>query len=324
MAFFAALRTRLSQPFYRWAAKRRPRGRSIELNQKRIFIFPGRAGWGFLAICALLLLIAMNYENNLIHAIAFLLLSLFVLSILHTYSNLAGIKVQAVKADACFVGEQAGFELRLSAKGRRIRENIQLAWKGCPAQTVNRVGQSAYKTVLFHPALNRGRLIARPLLLETYYPLGLLRAWSWVEMDLETLVYPAPLHHPTPPASYHRQGQTLSGGREGGDDFTGLEAYQPGMSLRHIAWKAYARGQGLHAKTFLEAQDDHIWLDWDTLSGLNTEERLSVLCHQVLQMHRRAEPYGLRLPGCIIEPDRGEKHRQRLLRELALFSGGQV
>ena len=49
------------------------------------------------------------------------------------------------------------------------------------------------------------------------------------------------------------------------------------------------------------------------------EARLSMLCHWVLQADRFGQSYGLRLPGTVIPPNRGDAHRARCLEALALF-----
>ena len=53
--------------------------------------------------------------------------------------------------------------------------------------------------------------------------------------------------------------------------------------------------------------------------GLGTEQRLSHLCYWVLEFDSEGEEYGLRLPNVTIQPSVGEKHRERVLKELALF-----
>lgn len=312
----------VKQAFNRWAASRRPKGRVIELNQRRIFIFPNATGWAFILIACLLLLVGINYENNLIHAIAFLLLSIFVLAILHTYANLSGLKVTARSGHPCFAGEEAEFELYLEASGKRVRENLQLSWKGGPAQTVNGVLPTGEAVRLYCPAPERGELVPGPLLIESSYPLGLLRVWSWLEPETSTLVYPAPLSRSHPDNVQEVDSGDSSRNLVSGDDFFGLEPYQPGMPLRHVAWKNYARGQGMHSKSFAAHSDHQLWLEWDSLYGHNTEQRLSVLCYQVLEAERKGETYGVRLPGKRFEPDSGEVHRHRILAALARYPGG--
>ena len=61
-----------------------------------------------------------------------------------------------------------------------------------------------------------------------------------------------------------------------------------------------------------------LWLDFDSLGG-DSETRLSLLCHWVLQLSQRQQAFGLQLPGQVIAPDYGEGHRDACLRALALF-----
>ena len=65
-------------------------------------------------------------------------------------------------------------------------------------------------------------------------------------------------------------------------------------------------------------------IDWDDLDGSDTEQGLSVLCRRVLDADAGAAEYGLRLPGVVIAPDRGDRHRHACLRALALFGDGDA
>jgi uncharacterized protein (DUF58 family) len=88
--------------------------------------------------------------------------------------------------------------------------------------------------------------------------------------------------------------------------------------LRHVLWRAYAKGLPLLSKQFVELQTQSHWLRWDDLTG-EREHRLSVLCYWVLELHRKGEPFGLQLPGEKLDAGIGEEHRDRALRMLALF-----
>ena len=105
----------------------------------------------------------------------------------------------------------------------------------------------------------------------------------------------------------------------GDEDFTGLRAFQPGDSIRRIAWKAYARGQGLHTKQYAGTDVVSHVFDWDSLAGLDAESRLAQLCRWILDAHERGEAFGLRLPGIVIGLNVGAAHQERCLNELALF-----
>lgn len=107
--------------------------------------------------------------------------------------------------------------------------------------------------------------------------------------------------------------------REGAEDFYGLRQYQSSDPPRHVAWKSFARTDELLTKQYASFADRRVWLDWDLLSGLETEARLSRLCYWVLQLAATSNEYGLRLPGQEIPPGRGEQHRDAVLKALALF-----
>jgi uncharacterized protein (DUF58 family) len=80
-----------------------------------------------------------------------------------------------------------------------------------------------------------------------------------------------------------------------------------------------ARGEGWHIKQFGGGYQPTAWLDWDTLPGLDTETRLSVLTRWVLDAERDRIFYGLRLPEKTLAPANGEHHQHECLRALALF-----
>ena len=111
--------------------------------------------------------------------------------------------------------------------------------------------------------------------------------------------------------------------REGSEDFYGLRDYVPGDSLRQVAWKTVARGQGMQLKQFVDYVDNKIWLDWDMFYGFNDEERLSRLCFCVLQLSRTGTVFGMRIPGSEFAPATGPEHRKKLLRALALFGADE-
>ena len=300
----------------RWIARRIPPQQQVTLNQRRIFILPSKVGLAFLASLLLMLLAAINFQNNLIFALAFFLFSLMLICILHTYSNLAGLTIEAVRAHATFAGELAEFDLRLS--GRRHYRSIHLGWPGATDATVS-VAPGAHSEVkLFLPATKRGWLQPPWLCVETLYPLGLLRAWSWVDLDLAALVYPRPLPGPRPDSVGSGQPDGEQQWRRGSEDFHSFRPYQSGDNLRHLLWRAWARGQPLQSKQFAELQVRSHWLQWEATSG-EREQRLGLLCHWVLELELRGEPYALQLPEMTLPLGIGDSQRERALRALALF-----
>jgi uncharacterized protein (DUF58 family) len=171
---------------------------------------------------------------------------------------------------------------------------------------------------LYVAAGQRGFFRPGRMLVETYYPLGLLRAWTWVDLDARALVYPRPLFEELPrPASGRREeGELID--PLGSEDFADVREYRPGDPVRHILWRSYARGGDLAVKRYASYQEPRLWLDIDAVRG-SLEERLSRLTGHALTAARQDREFGLRLGASVVAPARGEAHLERVLRELALY-----
>ena len=164
------------------------------------------------------------------------------------------------------------------------------------------------------PAARRGWLPLGRVTLETRYPLGLLRAWSYVQPDVKALVYPRPDDAPLPPldARSPMRARPINAGA-GADDFAGLRAHTPSDSPRHIAWKSVARGSTLLTKTFHGRAALELWLDYDAMpAALDVEKRLSRLTRWVLDAEAAGVVYGLRLDGATLGPGARRRASRRV------------
>ena len=104
-----------------WLARRLPRDHQVQLKQRRIFILPSGYGVLYLVVALLLFLGGVNYENNLILALCFLMVSLFVMGILHTFRNLSALTLRAGAARNGFVGGHGGLAVVLVSQGQPHR-----------------------------------------------------------------------------------------------------------------------------------------------------------------------------------------------------------
>jgi uncharacterized protein (DUF58 family) len=314
--------SKLRVRFQEWVNRRIPPAKEITLDQRRIFIFPSRTGL-FFGICLLVMLVAaINFENNLSYALTFLLANLFVVAILHTYANLSGLIIRAVGAQPAFPGQQSEFQVMVERGKQRQHFALYLKWPGSSEALVNLLDEDSVVVQLHMPVDKRGWFSPGRLLLESTYPLGLLRCWTWIDLDLHALVYPRPLASPDLPGLASDTPDGAAALVPGNDDFYGFRDYRKGDSLRQVHWKGLAKGQGVQTKHYTAYADRSVWLDWERFPGAGIEQRLSHLCYWVLEFDSCGEEYGLRLPNVTIQPSVGEKHRDRVLKELALFGKG--
>ncbi len=311
--------TRLGGRFGAWLDRRIPPGQRITLSQRNVFIFPTRSGFTFGGLLVILILGAINYQNSLVHGVAFLLGSIFVVTILYTFRNLSGLSLELAQSGNGFVDEDVEFAVRVTRPKGKGREGIQIGWPDGFKQWVEVYDREASVVKLYVRADRRGWLKPGRLLVETYFPLGLLRAWTWVDIEARALVYPKPIFQsiPATQSSRHRdEGELID--PLGSDDFVDIREYEPGDRIKNIIWRSYARSDELVVKRYASYLEPRLWFDFEDLAG-DTEEKLSRLTGLALQATRAEREFGVRLPDRTIDPGVGETHLDQVLRELALF-----
>lgn len=303
-----------------WLVNRYPAQQSIKLTQKRIYILPTLAGCAYLLVVLLILLLAVNYQNNLAYAVCFTLLSLFITAILHTYANLSGLETTALLTEPVFAGDEAFFCYRLSS----YRDLVQLSLgfeKEARAILDIAADKSAYVEI---PCLcpRRGWQQATLLHVSSLYPLGLFRVWSWLRFEQSVLVYPKPVAGGEINALIGYEQHNNLVGAHGDDELQALKSYYPGATKSSIAWKVYAKGHGLQVKEHQGHAGAEVWLDWDIWPELSVEARLSRICYWTVLLSEAGSRFGVRLPNMEIEPATGPEHKNRVLKQLALFGRG--
>lgn len=308
--------------FAQWFFRRNaPEPGVIYLTQRRVYVLPSRHGITFSAALIVMLIGSINYNLSLGYVLTFLLAGMGIVSILHTFRNIVHLHISGGRVEPVFAGDTAQFHVHFENRDRHDRFSMMLATKdnrdgvmaNLPAERV---------TVVAVPvkAERRGWLQLPRVTLETRYPLGLTRAWSYIQPDMRVLVYPRPDDAVLPlPQARPESGDAVSVG-SGTDDFFGLRPYQPSDSPRHVAWKAAARTDALLTKVFTGRASSELWFDFDDLPrDMDTEARLARLSRWVLLAAQNGSRFGLRLPGVSVPLAEGETQREVCLRELALF-----
>lgn len=294
-----------------------PSGRAA-IRGRRIYILPTRYGLIFGVLLFLMLMGAVNYANNPAHLLTFLLAAIGTNAIFQTWRNLEGLALLCKGAAPVFAGETAQFVIDLDAGGRE-RPAIQLAVEGSEPVLIDLRGDARPAIgALSLPGLPRGLHPLGRLIVSTQYPLGLFRAWCYVDCDRAVLVYP---RRGEPWAPQGREGQQVDGGVQGAgnEDFAGLRGYVPGDQASQIDWKSYAGDRGLNTRIFTGQASAPVWIDWDEAPGADTEMRLSALARAVDDADHRGQPYGLKTPAGEVLPASGWTHRHQCLRHLALY-----
>lgn len=273
---------------------------------------PTAAGLFWLVAVVALLATAINYGNNLIFALAFLLLAVWLQSAWQCRHLLRRVDWRPNTPGAVFAGEALALDGRLSG-GKPAAAVALQAGKLTGADSLFDTAAEAQPGLLL-PGGQRGERVVADLALVAAWPLGLWRARRPLPA-MQAIVYPRPagdLPLPTGnPQPAHRQAAS--------DDFQGLRGYAPGDSPRRINWRVFSRRDELAVNCFDgEAGGETLWLSWEQTAG-DSEARLGQLAAWVLAAEHAGREYGLRLPGQSLPPARSRSHRDRCLQRLALF-----
>jgi uncharacterized protein (DUF58 family) len=300
----------------------------VFLHQRRVYIMPTHPGLGFCVMLLALFIGSVNYNLSLGFGFTFLIAACALIDMHLTYRNLAHLHLSAGRAAPIFAGEEARFELHLINRRKHDRYAIWLDFigDGLPEieQPADIPAQSSQTVILSTPARQRGWLAAPRVRLQTRFPLGLLRAWSYWHPDAKVLVYPKP-EDDAPPLPHGAVARSDGDGQAGEDDFAGIRGYQAGDSLKRLAWRQIARvdlelGGALVSKHFEGGAASEVRLDFSQLpERMTLEQKLSRMTRWVLEAEARGIPYAFQLGTIAIPGSVGPAQQEACLRALALF-----
>ena len=319
-----ALRKRASKWLFR---HRGAEPGEVFLHQRRVFIMPTHPGLFFCVMLVALFIGAVNYNLSLGFGFTFLIAACALIDMHLTFRNLAHLHLSAGRATSVFAGEEAQFELHLINRRKHDRYAIWLDFvgEGLPEvdQATDVAGSSTRSVTLSTPARQRGWLAAPRVRLQTRFPLGLMRAWSYWQPDAKALVYPRP-EPDAPPLPLADAEKKDGQGEAGQDDFAGIRGYQAGDSLKRLAWRQIAKldaemDGSLVTKYFEGGAASEIALDFSRLPPtMDVEARLSRMTRWVIEAEARGVPYAFHLGDTHLEPALGPTHREACLQALAL------
>lgn len=314
---------RLLEPYIQnWADRRQQSsGQQTCIKRHNLYILPTRHGITYFFILLLILVGSINYENSLGFILVFTLGSIGFLGMIYTHQNLNRLQVKITQAPAVFAGQTVLFPLHISTEIAATHLNLKLLSETGEISSLHLLNETTCESKLKLTTKHRGYISSGRIKLFTEFPLGLFHAWSWVNIESQCLVYPAPdpHHYPLQFTDDNSCGLTAND-KQGVDDFAGIRQYQTGDLLNHMAWKAIAKTGVLQTKLFNGESAERVNINWaQTSEALDLEHRLSILCRMVLDASEKNITYGLNLPGVILPAASGLQHKQLCLKTLALF-----
>lgn len=316
----------IKQRWARWLTRRIPPNQQVTLSHKSIFILPSAFGIAWFMLIVVLYLFGTNYQNNLVIGLSLLLASVLHTCIIYSYKNLAGLTLTAPMPPESIANTSLAFPVVLSSKQKKDlshtnHQQICLNFAQQRHIRIGDVGESFNATVGYSPQ-NRGPFNPGRIQVSSNFPLGLFRAWSYVDLNIEQLIFAEPLQTTVSLTSLDDDNNTeFEHGKlqPGVDDYKGLKTYVEGEPLKQVAWKQWAQGRGMLSKEFAQPEGKPVWLSLADTQGDDLEHKLSKLAWQVNALSQAHQVFGLALDNQIIEQDSGESHRKQCQQLIASY-----
>jgi uncharacterized protein (DUF58 family) len=297
---------------------KQPETLPIRLHRHRIYVLPTRFGLMFSAVLLVMLMGALNYNNNPALLLTCLLGAACYQSVFPAFRSINAVELRSLQGEPCCAGDTLFINLTFHADGR-ARRSLRLLL--AERENVFEIADSGDSSVRVSvPAEQRGWYRAGRIRLYSEYPFGLFQVWSWLNPDFRALVYPR-IEAGAPPLPQADDAAAEVAVKRSGDEFGMLRDYHPSDPRRSIAWKASARHDTLLVKEFEQRRGNDVALEWVATSSLNYEARISRLAAWVLAAEAAQLRYVLRLPDETIGPGLGPEHRHACLRSLGLLPG---
>lgn len=324
-------RSALHQKLHAFFMSRTPRADNVSLGLKNVYVFFSRQGLLFGALLIITFIMGVNYANNLVLGLFFYLFGIWLIGVFYTFVQVSSLQIRFVEASLAQADSLAWVTLEVVTRSGKPSRQLMMWFDGVPSLTgadkaeFDQHGVATLKS-LDKPTLvrlpvyadKRGRMSLPRLTIQSVYPLGVLRAWSYVYFDSPVFVYPKPVAFDwqNDKKAIADDGEQMNvASTAGQNDFDRLDDYVKGESLARVSWAHVARGAGMLTKRFADPVGRQWCLDYADMPSLNHEQKLSELAFAVLELKNSQLAFRLNLPSSDGELGVGEEFiKQSLLR----------
>jgi len=291
-------------------------------KQGQLYIVPTLDGLKLLVLNLILLIIGLVYANNYVLLFNFILFCLFIGSMYYTHFNLRNLSLVSTKLNPVHNLEMTNLSLLFkshSALGHHFigikLKHPNLIQPDTSFSFSLKENQTTGKIELPLQGAKRGVSVLQRIILETYFPFHLFRAFTYFDINLPIIVYPEKK------LMDDYKVTEVADEKTGNEDDFFLKSFYPGDSLRRIHWKKYAQTGKLFTKQLYTTEELPVLLGFsaEDLTPAQKEKELCSICFGLHELHSAGLHYGLALDKISVEAGHSQQHLQNCLRALAEY-----
>lgn len=286
------------QKIQKWIAKRFQVEGSKTLLQKDVLVFLYKQGFLYLVLILITFIAGINYANNLILGFCFLISAILWISFYITFKQLHGLQIDLIADEVGQVEQVLILKLLFKQQNNTARYLRIISQQ---KEQVIYLDQTQQTLELAYFPEKRGLYEFDAIKIYSTYPLGLVRAWTYLYLKQKVWIAPKAYDW----QKEHKNQPTTA--NDSPDEFKELRTFQQGDSYQNVAWKQVARGQGFFIKMFeAQANHQHLEIDYQQIPAQTHEEKLSFMMGLVEQCEQLGDDYALILPHARLESGQGQ------------------
>lgn len=286
-----------------WLSRRFQVKDTKQLAQRDVLVFFNREGYLYLILLIITFVAGINYGNNLVLALCFLLASILILSFYLAFKQLYGLTVTYEVTELGQAEQPLTIKFHFTPQQNQIHLHLRTEY----------LKQAKKITVLNSPLVvefqdipqQRGQYFLPRFYFYSVYPFGIIKAWSLIYPQKQVWVAPKPLEFNLKQFGFNQNQQDQ---QQGIEDFSHLREFQQGDQLNRVAWQQLAKGRGLLVKQFEEYEQQHQHFDYVHMPAHLHEEKLSQLMCLIEHAHAQHTGFSLSLPSKDLAFGQGEGH----------------
>ncbi|PMP96014.1 MAG: hypothetical protein C0169_04875 [Thermodesulfobacterium geofontis] len=280
-----------------------------------------KAGWLYIGITLALGAASVNTGNNLLYLITSAFLSFMLLAGVFGKRNIEALDMEVTFPEEIYANRSAFIKIKIINRKKFFPAFlIKVLIKDFNLSCLFPYFERETSAILKIKPEKRGFQNLKEIYIISVFPFNFFVRWKRINKTFSFIVFPEPKKCAF---SFYQnkknKGEILIDklGWEG--DILSIKDYTEGTPVKYIHWKATAKTDKLKVKELSDHTTQPIIIDFEKISILEKELKLSCITYLILEMMKKGIPVGLKIKEKIYKPNLSYKHKITLLTELALY-----